>query len=85
MLVPLPHQANQLSFPAVLHSLFGIAGVGLALDDVVVDSPPVLPVLLKETGDHEDVRHCLRDEDQLGMSSGKVFTEFILTVPLWTA
>lgn len=81
MLGHVPHQTRQLFFSAVLYSLFGIVGVGLALDDVVVDSPPVLPVLFKETGDLEDVRHCLRIEDQPGMPSNKVFTEFILTVP----
>lgn len=55
--------------------------VGLALSDVVVDHPPVLPVLFKEMGDLEDVRHCLCSEDQPGMSSDKIFTELFLTVP----
>lgn len=81
VLGPVPHQTRQLFFPAVLYSLFGIVGVELALGDVVVDGPPVLPVLFKESGDLEDVRHCLRIEDQPGMSSDEVFTEFILTVP----
>lgn len=73
-LVLFPHQARGVPLP-MEHI------VGLTLSDVVVDSPPVLPVLFKETGDLEDVRHCLRIEDQPGMSSDKVFTGFILTVP----
>lgn len=71
---PVPHQTRTVVF--VWDCI-----VGLALGDVVVDGPPVLPVLFKESGDLEDVRHCLRIEDQPGMSSDEVFTEFILTVP----
>lgn len=46
------------SLPSVPEHLAGLV-MELALDDVVVDGPPVLPVLLKETGDLKDVRHCL--------------------------
>lgn len=57
----------------------------LALGDVIVDGPPVLPVLLKETGNLEDVRHRLCPEGQLGISADKEETEPMLTVPSSTA
>lgn len=85
-LLPLSNPLKPVPLPSMLVCLFSMVSVRLALGDVIVDGPPVLPVLLKGTGNLEDVCHCLRSESQPGVSSSDpVQPGLMLTVPSWTA